>query len=159
MHNGSPTGVRSKHGGARVRFPPPAAFLAAVVIGAFLPGLRLSIVTSAPAGVVLVTAGLAFGLWALGWFRRTGQDPTPWKPSPELVVRGPYRFSRNPMYVGLVVGTIGIGGVLARGWIVLLTPLALLVVHYTAVLPEEAYLLDRFGEPYRDYMRRVRRYL
>jgi protein-S-isoprenylcysteine O-methyltransferase Ste14 len=158
MHNGSDTGARSRQGGARVRLPPPLCFLAAAVIGAFLPGLRLRAVGSVVGGAVLIVLGLALGAWAIGWFRRTGQDPKPWMPSPELIERGPYRFSRNPMYVGMTLITIGIGGVLARGWIAVLAPLALLAVHRTAVLPEEAYLSEQFGEPYRAYLRRVRRY-
>jgi protein-S-isoprenylcysteine O-methyltransferase Ste14 len=159
MHNASESAVRNKQGGARVRVPPPLWFAAALVVGAFLPGLRLGIVGSGPPGGVLVLVGLALVLWSAGWFRRTGQDPKPWTPSPELIRAGPYRFSRNPMYVGMTVLTIGIGGLLARGWIALLAPLALLAVHRTAVLREEAYLAEKFGEPYREYMKRVRRYL
>ena len=159
MHNGSNSAVRGRQGGARVRVPPPLWFLAAVAAGAFLPGLRLGIVASGPPGGVLAALGVALLLWSVGWFRRTGQDPRPWTPSPELIRRGPYRFSRNPMYVGMTVLTIGIGGLLARGWIALLAPLALLAVHRTAVLREEAYLIEQFGEPYREYMKRVRRYL
>ncbi|HET7787193.1 MAG TPA: isoprenylcysteine carboxylmethyltransferase family protein [Myxococcales bacterium] len=159
MHNASESAVRSRQGGARVRVPPPVWFALAIVVGALLPGLRLGIVASAPPGALLVVAAVALLLWSVRWFRRTGQDPKPWTPSPELIHRGPYRFSRNPMYVGMTVFTIGIAGVLARGWIALLAPLALLAVHRTAVLREEAYLSEKFGEPYREYMKRVRRYL
>jgi protein-S-isoprenylcysteine O-methyltransferase Ste14 len=159
MHNASENTVRSRQGGARVRVPPPLWFAAAIVAGALLPGLRLGIVASGPPGAVLVLLGIALLIWSARWFRRTGQDPKPWTPSPELIHRGPYRFSRNPMYVAMTVITIGIGGLLARGWIALLAPLALLAVHRTAVLREEAYLAEQFGEPYREYMKRVRRYL
>lgn len=151
--------VQSPQGGARVRFPPPLVFALAILIGAFLPGLRPSVWSSAPAGMVLVILGVAFGAWAVGWFRRTGQDPKPWTPSPELISRGPYRFSRNPMYVGMTLVTLGIGGLLARGWIALLAPVALLLVHRLAVVREEAYLSAKFGEPYLAYKAKVRRYL
>src|SRR2546430_730514 len=73
--------------------------------------------------------------------------------------RGPYRFTRNPMYVGLTLLTLGIGGLLARGWIVLLAPAALIAVHFLAVLPEERYLAAKFGDSYVLYKTRVRRYL
>jgi protein-S-isoprenylcysteine O-methyltransferase Ste14 len=159
MHNASESAVGSKQGGARVRVPPPVWFVLAIVVGALLPGLRLGIVSSGPPGALLAAAAVALLLWSVRWFRRTGQDPRPWKPSPELIHRGPYRFSRNPMYVGMTVFTIGIAGLLARGWIALLAPLALLAVHKTAVLREEAYLSETFGEPYREYLKRVRRYL
>jgi protein-S-isoprenylcysteine O-methyltransferase Ste14 len=153
------TGARSAQGGARVRVPPPLVFLAAIVLGAFLPGLRPSFARSAPAGAVVLLLGLGLGFWAVGWFRRTGQDPKPWMPSPELILRGPYRFSRNPMYVGMTLFTMGLGGLLARGFIVLLAPVALWLVHRLAVLPEEAYLTEKFGDAYLAYKARVRRYL
>jgi len=151
--------VQSKQGGARVRVPPPLFFGAAILIGAFLPGLRPRVLLSAPPGAVLVVLGAALFGWSVSWFRRTGQDPKPWTPTPELIVRGPYRWSRNPIYVAMTLLTIGIGGLLARGWIAILAPLALWAVHRLAVLPEEAYLSEKFGEPYRDYSARVRRYL
>jgi protein-S-isoprenylcysteine O-methyltransferase Ste14 len=159
MHNASESAVRSRQGGARVRVPPPVWFALAIVVGALLPGLRLGIVASGPPGALLVATAVALLLWSVRWFRRTGQDLRAWTPSPELIHRGPYRFSRNPMYVGMTMFTIGIAGVLARGWIALLAPLALLAVHRTAVVREEAYLSETFGEPYREYMKRVRRYL
>src|SRR5438477_8432579 len=151
--------VENRQGGARVWFPPPLVFAAAILIGAFLPGLRPRVWVSAPAGAVLVVLGAALFVWSLGWFRRTGQNPRPWTPTAELIVAGPYRFSRNPIYLGMTLLTIGIGGLLARGWIALLAPLALLAVHHIAVLPEERYLADKFGEPYMQYRSRVRRYL
>jgi protein-S-isoprenylcysteine O-methyltransferase Ste14 len=92
-------------------------------------------------------------------FRRTGQDPAPWKPSPSLILDGPYRFSRNPIYTGMTLVQLGVGISAGNGWIVLLAPLALLIVHVTAVLPEEAYLGERFGESYLRYKESVRRYL
>lgn len=151
--------VQSAQGGARVRIRPPLPFAAAILVGAFLPGLRPSVWSSAPPGGVLIVIGAALVVWALGWFRRTAQDPAPWLPSPELIVRGPYRLSRNPMYVGLTLITLGFGGLLARGWISLLAPVALLVVHRCAVLPEEAYLEAKFGASYLAYKAKVRRYL
>jgi len=53
----------------------------------------------------LLLGGSAFGL-----LRKTGQDPTPWKPTPSLVFAGPYRFTRNPMYVGMTAMQVGIAG-------------------------------------------------
>jgi protein-S-isoprenylcysteine O-methyltransferase Ste14 len=92
-------------------------------------------------------------------FRRTGQDPKPWKPSPELVLQGPYLLTRNPMYVGFTIVQFGLGVALGNLWISLLAPVALLVVHFIAVLPEERYLDEKFEDAYREYRRRVRRYV
>jgi len=151
--------VESKQGGARVRVPPPLVFLAAIVIGAFLPGLRVRGPWWLAAGAALVVAGFLLGLSAMGWFRKTGQDPKPWLPSPELIVQGAYKYTRNPMYVGMTLLTLGIAALSGRLWIAALAPLALAAVHLLAVLPEERYLASKFGAPYLEYKTRVRRYL
>jgi protein-S-isoprenylcysteine O-methyltransferase Ste14 len=80
-------------------------------------------------------------------------------PSPSLVVGGPYRFTRNPMYVAMFLLQIAIGCFNHDLWIVLLAPATLMTIHYTAVLREEAYLEDKFADEYRAFKRRVRRYL
>lgn len=92
-------------------------------------------------------------------FKRTGQNPVPWTPSPELILEGPYRFTRNPMYLGLTLFQVGIGFAINNLWISLFAAPALLVVHFIAVLPEERYLTEKFGESYKAYLVKVRRYL
>jgi len=149
--------------GAKVRVPPPLVFLGMILLGVALRH------TAGPlfhaydwarvAGIVLVLASLGMGISARRHHVRTGQDPAPWKPSPELILQGPYRFTRNPMYVGLTGVQIGLGLALNNIWICLLAPCALAIVHVTAVLPEERYLLERFGEGYQSYLSKARRYL
>ena len=90
---------------------------------------------------------------------RTGQSPVPWKPTPELIFAGPYRFTRNPMYVGATFIVVGLGVSLDAVLASLAAPIALLIVHFIAVRPEERYLREKFGAPYEEYLRRVRRYL
>jgi protein-S-isoprenylcysteine O-methyltransferase Ste14 len=102
---------------------------------------------------------LALAFWANAGFRRIGRRPEPWFPSPALIVEGPYRFTRNPMYVGLTSIQIGVGAALDNGWVVLLAVPALLLVHLIAVIPEERYLEETFGAGYAELKRRVRRYL
>ena len=152
-------------GGARVRIPPPLVFLTLIGAGAALryvvappplPGSRL---VQLVVGAVIAVAAFLLGVPAQLLFRRSGQHPAPWKPSPSLVLQGPYRFTRNPMYVGMTGVQIGIGVMLGNLWVVLLAALSLLIVHYTAVLREEAYLEEKFGEDYRTFKKRVRRYL
>jgi protein-S-isoprenylcysteine O-methyltransferase Ste14 len=156
--------VESKEGGARVTFPPPMVFVAAIIIGAalqHLAPLRLGLARGVALGLglVIVAAGAALIAWAVGFFRRTGQNPAPWKPSPSMIAEGPYKRSRNPMYVGMTLIQLGIGVAKNNLWIELLAFVALLGVHYLAVLPEEAYLTARFGEDYKRYRASVRRYL
>jgi|KBSMisStaDraftv2_1062788.scaffolds.fasta_scaffold75202_2 protein-S-isoprenylcysteine O-methyltransferase Ste14 len=157
--------AQSRHGGARVTVPPPSVFLAALATGFLID--RFVARWAVPGGVAVrvalsalaIVAGLALGGPAIRLFRRTGQDPRPWHPTPELVLRGPYRFTRNPMYVGLTLLTIGLGVALGTLWTLPLAFAALAAVHVLAVLPEERYLTARFGAPYLEYKARVRRYL
>jgi protein-S-isoprenylcysteine O-methyltransferase Ste14 len=88
-----------------------------------------------------------------------GPGSQPWLPSPELLVEGIYRYTRNPMYLGMTLLQLGLGIALDNGWIALFAPVALLIVPFLAVRPEEAYLAEKFGESYRRYCETVRRYL
>jgi protein-S-isoprenylcysteine O-methyltransferase Ste14 len=103
--------------------------------------------------------GLALNLTTIVMFRRSGQDPRPWRPSPSLLLRGPYKFSRNPMYVSVMLVQAGLGVLLNNLWIVIFVVPAMIIVHFTAVIPEEAYLGQKFGASYQTYKASVRRYL
>lgn len=150
---------------AAVRLPPPLVYLGAVVLGGLvhelvvplpLPiGTGLRIAGAAVAG----GAGVALVLAAFGLFRAIGQDPAPWTTTPSVVTTGIYRWTRNPMYVGmgLLQTAISIGW--ANGWILALVPVVLATVQATAIRHEEAYLESKFGETYLAYKRSVRRWL
>lgn len=149
--------------------PPPLLYL-----GAFLLGLALDWALALPGplaalepgswlrfavAIGLGLAGAALALPALRGFRRAGTSPEPWLPSTALVVQGPYRYSRNPMYLGMTVLYLGLAvAVDSLGALLLLVPL-LLVVRYGVIGREERYLEARFGEAYRTYRGRVRRWL
>ena len=157
--------VQSRQGGARVGFPPPLVFLGFLLVGVLLERavrpLRFPLPRSMTLvlGALAIAAAVALFASALRLFRASGQHPRPWLPSPSLIIEGPYRFSRNPIYLAMLLVQIGLGLVLDNGWIVALSGASLLVIHVIAVRPEEAYLLDRFGDPYRQYLATVRRYL
>lgn len=159
------TKAQSKHGGAKVGFPPPFVFLGLLLGGALLQDwLQPLVIPLDPflrwtTGIATALGGVSLVLNARLWFSRTGQHPAPWLPSPQLLVQGIYRYTRNPMYLGLTAFQLGIGIAAANAWIALLSPLSLLIVHYLAVRPEEAYLTEKFGNAYLDYARSVRRYL
>jgi protein-S-isoprenylcysteine O-methyltransferase Ste14 len=150
--------------GANVQIPPPMVFIAVILLGALLQYMIAPIRFPGDAwirilGVLFLVAGLALIFSALAMFKRTGQDPKPWTPSPELIEKGPYRWTRNPMYVGLTCVLAGLGLALNNLWFSLLAAAALLVVHVIAVLPEEKYLKEKFGRSYEEYCTRVRRYI
>ncbi len=151
--------------GARVWFPPPLIFVIFIVVGVVLQrAARPAVIPvdrtiSAVVGVLIFTMGLGLIASARSLLVRTGQNPAPWKPSPELVLKGPYRFTRNPIYLGLTLCEVGLGLTVNNLWISLLAAPALLAVHFIAVLPEEKYLSEKFGESYKAYLAQVRRYL
>jgi protein-S-isoprenylcysteine O-methyltransferase Ste14 len=155
---------QSTERGANVHIPPPLVYIGFIVLGALLQYTIAPIPFPGDAwirivGVIIVVAGLVLIFSALATFRRTGQDPKPWTPSPELIVQGPYRSTRNPMYVGLACILVGLGLALNNLWFLLLAAVALLVVHFIAVLPEEKYLNEKFGSSYKEYRTKVRRYI
>ncbi len=154
-----PDNAESRQGGARVRLPPPLVFIGAIVVGWLLPGLRFGGSARFVVGALLLACGLALGFGALKLFRQTGQDPVPRKPSPLLIGAGPYRYTRNPMYLGMTLVVLAIAAFWGDVWTALLAPVALAIVHFTAVLPEERYLTEKFGAPYTEYTSRVHRYL
>jgi protein-S-isoprenylcysteine O-methyltransferase Ste14 len=151
--------------GAAVRVFPPGVPVATILIGVGLHRLvPLSLGLPVPVrfwlgGAVVVAAVLGLGLWSVVLFRRSGQNENPWKPTPEIVDRGPFRVTRNPMYLQMVLGCIGFATILSNAWILLLTPVCAAVLQRFAILPEEAYLERKFGDRYLNYKRRVRRWL
>jgi protein-S-isoprenylcysteine O-methyltransferase Ste14 len=111
------------------------------------------------AGAVLIALAVALGFWAVALFRRAGTGVVPFSAATTLVIRGPYRFTRNPMYLamaGVLAGTaIWLGSV--TPWLVLPAFVALIAERFIA--PEEAMLERTFGESYARYRAAVRRWL
>jgi protein-S-isoprenylcysteine O-methyltransferase Ste14 len=153
------------HDGAAVRFPPPFVYLGAVVLGVLLQHfvLPLPLPLSTPlriAGAAIAGAlGIGLVAAAIGLFRKIGQDPAPWKPTPEIVSTGIYRLTRNPMYVGMALLQTAIAIGCANGWVLLAVPVVLAIIWAIAIRHEEAYLERKFGETYLAYKRSVRRWL
>jgi protein-S-isoprenylcysteine O-methyltransferase Ste14 len=110
-------------------------------------------------GAIVAAAILGLGLWPVMLFRRSGQSANPWKPTPSLIDRGPFRLTRNPMYLQMVLACLGVAVMLMNWWIVILTPIAAWSLQRLAIVPEEAYLERKFGDAYLAYKRRVRRWL
>ena len=151
--------------GAAVRIPPPLVYLAGVIAGvlvhAFVVPLSIDVSTAWRFALTALAAAPAVVLagGAIGLFRRTGQDPKPWEPTPEIISTGVYRFTRNPMYLGLAFLQAAIGFGLANGWIIVMVPVVLAIVHVTAIRHEEVYLERKFADDYTRYKARVRRWI
>ena len=148
-----------------VRFPPPFIYLGTLLIGIVLErftGLRsIGIARTILVGVgaLLVLAGLVLIAAAIGLFRRKGTTPEPWGTTTLIVTSGPYRFTRNPMYLGLGLVYAGLALALDAPIALILLPLVLVVVQTQVIAREERYLAAKFGESYLEYRRRVRRWL
>jgi protein-S-isoprenylcysteine O-methyltransferase Ste14 len=111
------------------------------------------------AAVVLIVAGLLIEMWAGGLFKKAGTNVVPWSPSTALVIEGPYRFSRNPMYVGFTLTYLGLAlGLQSPAAVILLIP-CLLLMTWGVILREERYLTAKFGQAYLTYKQGVRRWL
>jgi protein-S-isoprenylcysteine O-methyltransferase Ste14 len=110
-------------------------------------------------GGVLFGIGAAIAGWGLLTFRRAATTTVPGEASSELVTWGPYRFSRNPMYVGLVLAYLGEAGILRQVWPVFLLPLTVAYVNWVVIPVEEGKLKEVFGEEYKEYQAKVRRWV
>jgi len=110
-------------------------------------------------GIVLAALAIAIIAWGRTTIPRGGTNIDPTKPTLAIITGGPFGFSRNPLYVGLMGLLLGIGLIFDTWWgVVALVPV-FLILHSGVVLREEAYLERKFGEPYRTYKTSVRRYL
>lgn len=145
--------------------PPPLIYLGFLLAGwglgrlAGLPSFGGDAVARMVVAGLLIGVGLALELWAIGAFRRRRTAVQPWKPSTALVAEGPYRFSRNPIYLGFAVTYLGLALAL-NSWLALalLVP-CLLVVDRGVIAREERYLSAKFGASYDAYRGRVRRWI
>jgi protein-S-isoprenylcysteine O-methyltransferase Ste14 len=145
-----------------VRFPPPVCYALAVLIGYFLDRRWPLPIAAGPWTTIaafLVIAGTAIAFLSVGRFRRSKTSIVPIRPAEALVLNGPYRYTRNPMYVSLALLTIACGLFLRTWWPIILLVPTLAIVQQFVILPEERYLRRRFGIEYDAYTRRVRRWL
>jgi len=142
---------------------PPALAGGTLVVVLVLNWLQPMPVTSRALSLGVGIAFLALGVGIAIWGRRTltaaGTNVNPGQPTTTIVTTGPYRFSRNPLYVGLITFYVGATLLFNTWWGFLLLPPLFAVLHSGVVLREERYLEGKFGDAYRHYRAKVRRYL
>jgi len=112
-----------------------------------------------PVGWALVVAFAIWNGWSLWLFARHRTGLLPGQATESMIEEGPYRLSRNPLYVGLLALYLGLALLAPTLWGLVLLPVAVLLVRWGAIQPEERFLHERFGTAYDDYTRRVRRWL
>ena len=142
---------------------PPRLFIAALAAGAALELAFGSTFVSGPLrfalGSGLVGAGLGLAYSAIGQQRRAGTNIETHRPTETIVRHGLYRYSRNPIYIGLVLFYLGVAVLADSLWMLAMLAPLLVVMHFGVILREEAYLERKFGDVYRAYRASVRRWL
>ena len=156
-------GRERQSGAPQFRVWPPVAVGVPWLVGVAVERAAGISVDLGPVGVVigwaLVVLFVVWNGWSLALFARRRTGLLPGQTTTTLLDEGPYRVSRNPLYVGLLALYVG-AALIASSWVVLaLTPIAFAGLHWGAVLPEERYLSERLGTVYAEYRGRVRRWL
>ena len=151
---------------ADVAIKPPFLFLGALALGCLLslilpipPGLAQPNTLALMVGLTFVAIGFLLAALSVRRFQLAGTSVVPGEPSTALVVKGPYAFTRNPIYVGFVLVYFGLAIMLTSLWVLLLSIPLLVILQRGVVEREEAYLDRQFGEAYRKYKARVPRWL
>lgn len=158
--------MADKPDNAGVIAPPPLIALAAIVIGVLLDRLMpayvltvlLSLAQRIVIGTILMAAGAALGISAIRAFTRANTYVEPWKPTTALVTRDVFSRLRNPMYVGAILLLAGFAVMIASDWTLVMTIAFAVIVHFGVIKREERYLEAKFGDTYRAYRLKVRRY-
>ncbi len=149
---------------ANVRFFPPLAYAAPMAAGLamhfafsdrFLPQGWVQLAAGLP---LMVASGL-LAVWASITMRRAGTAVGPYSSTTAVVVHGPFRFSRHPMYLSLTGLYLGIAVSVNALWVVVLLPVAVVLITIGVIAREESYLERKFGMEYTSYKSAVRRWL
>lgn len=142
---------------------PPFYFLLSlglmIALDRVAPGPRLAGPLFDSAGLLLAALGLGIMLWAAGLFRRAGTTIKPFQESTTLVVTGPYRLTRNPMYLGMVTILLGVGLLLGSASPLIVIPVFVVILEQRFIRVEEAALECKFGAAYSTFKARTRRWI
>jgi protein-S-isoprenylcysteine O-methyltransferase Ste14 len=149
---------------AGVIAPPPLIYLVGLVLGWLLERrwpspFRLIEEASPWIGWALIAIGLAIFVLALAAFHRVHTSANPYAPTAAIATTGPYRISRNPIYIADVIIYLGVCALLNTPWPLLLLPVVIWVLNKGVIEREERYLENRFGNLYIVYKSHVRRWL
>lgn len=147
-----------------VTLHPPTVFFVALVSGYIIrlfAGGRMPVPRAFAEGLggLFIIVSLALVLSAVSIFAEKGQGLRPATPASELFQKGVYKFSRNPIYLAMVLFGSGFGIATSNVWIIVTTAIAGLILHFLVIKPEEVYLSRKFGEEYTVYKGRVRRWI
>lgn len=157
--------MRDDADNANVRFPPPLIYLGALLFGILagraldVPGFGLDSGVQAIIASAVILIGAVVSFSGAGLFKRHRTAIIPHRPASHLVTTGIYRWTRNPMYLGIALLYCGSAILFDSLLALLLLPVVLIVIQTQVIAREEAYLERAFGDDYRDYKLRVRRWI
>ena len=147
---------------AGVILPPPLIYLLGFIVALALRyKWPLPIFHSAVGGwlgTACAAGGVLLAMIGRTTMQHAGTNINPFKPTKTIVTSGPFRYSRNPLYLALSLLFLGLTLISNTWWGVMLFVPVALAIHFGVVLREERYLESKFGDTYREYRRRVRRY-
>lgn len=143
----------------RVFVPPPLIFASLLALGLAMDRDPIEFRALLVIGMAAGLTGLGLIAAALGVFRAGKTRPEPWQPASTLISGGVYRFTRNPMYLGMTMLCLGIATAFSSLLGLAGAIMAAILIDRTVIPREEAYLLRRFGDDYASYRRAVRRWL
>jgi protein-S-isoprenylcysteine O-methyltransferase Ste14 len=146
--------------------PVPWVFILGYLLGGGLqsvrrihPAVHVSPHVTLAIGATIFLIGAAIAAWGWTTFLKARTTTVPGEASARLVTWGPYRFTRNPMYVGLTVAYVGEAVILRQIWPLVFLPLVVAYVNWVVIPVEQAKLTEVFGEHYTRYRAQVRRWL
>ena len=143
--------------------PPPLIFLAGLAVGfgleLLLPSVDLPTALALVVGALLIVVGLALMVSFVRAFNAKETAFDPWQETTAIVTDGPYRFTRNPGYLGMALVYAGIAVASESLWVLVPLPLVVAVIDRGVIEREERYLERKFGEEYLGFKRRVRRWV
>lgn len=155
--------MTSAQDSARVRIPPPLIYAfglgAGLLLGKWIPSRWLPAAISRLLGWILVIAACTLAVPSLAIFLHLKTAIRPDRPATALVLGGPYRLTRNPMYLSLALLYAGIAILYQSIWALLFLFPVLFFIDRHVIVPEELYLERRFGSTYAQYRARVRRWI
>ncbi len=155
--------IVTKRDTAGVIAPPPLIFGAGLALGGLVTWFYPYPIMPWNAAVVLGFFPILFGLGVIltAWLQMRAAKTSiePWHPTTAIVDTGVYALSRNPVYIALAEIYFGIMLIFNSFWFLPFLPLVMIVIHFGVVKREERYLESKFGDVYRDYMGRVKRWI
>lgn len=146
----------------RIIYPPVWLLFGLILtfyLNEYFPGVRFTSLTGQIIGGLIIVAGLLLLVFANGQFFRAGTDPIPFRDVTALVTTGIYRFTRNPMYLGMVLVLLGCAITVGAVTALVIAPVFMVIIEWRFIRPEEDMLRGLFPGEYEAYCQRVRRWI